>query len=94
MRIMFGMFLFAFWVFSTLECEVVIFTKFRLACVHVRALKYLDVLVLHRACVLCMCVLCMPNVMSVGFTYNVNHVIMTSSVFVFHLCHTGMRLVA
>ena len=38
---MFGMFLFAFWVFSTQKCEVVIFAQFGLACVHARPLNYL-----------------------------------------------------
>ena len=49
MRIMFGMFLFAFWVFSAQKCEVVIFAKFGSACLHTRPLNYLDTLVLHRA---------------------------------------------
>ena len=41
-RIMFGMFPFAFWVFSTPKCEAVIFAKFRLACMPSRPLKFLD----------------------------------------------------
>ena len=45
---MFGMFLFAFWVFSTQKCEVAIFAKFELACMHARPLKYLDMVFLHR----------------------------------------------
>ena len=53
MGIKFGMFWFAFWVFSTQECEAVIFAEFRLACLHARPLKYLDALVLHRTCVPC-----------------------------------------
>ena len=54
MRIMFGMFWLAFWVFGTQEGELVIFAKFRLACMHARSLNYLDTLVLHRACGPCM----------------------------------------
>ena len=46
---MFGMFLFAFWVFSTQKCEVVIFAQFGLACVHARPLNYLDALTSPRA---------------------------------------------
>ena len=55
MRIMFGMFLFEFWVLSTWKCEVVIFAKFRSACVHARPLNYLDVLILVRGCAPCSC---------------------------------------
>ena len=36
MGIMFGMFSFAVWVFSTQKYEAVIFSKFELACVHTR----------------------------------------------------------
>ena len=84
MRIMFDMFLFAFWVFSTQKCVAVIFAKFGLACMYTRPLKSLHVRnhgfahVLH-----------MPNV--TGFIYNANHVIMTSSMFAFHLYHIGKR---
>ena len=39
----------------------------------------------------CACVSCMTHMASLGFTYNVDHVIMMSSAFVFHLCHVGMR---
>ena len=49
MGIMFGMFWFVFWVFSTQKCEAVIFAKFGLACMHTRPLDYLGALVLHRA---------------------------------------------
>ena len=34
---------------------------------------------------------CMPNVMSLGFAYGANHIIMTSLAFAFHSCHVGMR---
>ena len=50
MRIMFGMFLFVFWVFSTQQCEAVMIAKFRSACMHTRPLNYLDVLILLRGC--------------------------------------------
>ena len=52
--IMFGMFWFAFWVFSTQKCEAGIFTRLGSACVYTRPLRYLDALVLHRAHVPCM----------------------------------------
>ena len=45
---MFGMF-FAFWVFSAQKCGAVIFSKFELACMHARPLRYLDMLYLFRA---------------------------------------------
>ena len=32
----------------------------------------------------------LSNVTSLGFAYNVNHVIMTSSAFMFYPCHIGM----
>ena len=50
---MFGMFLFAFWVFSTQKCEVVNFPKFELACMHAQPLGYLDTPYLFRAHVPC-----------------------------------------
>ena len=92
MRIMFGMFWLAFWVFSTQKCEAVIFAKLVLACMHARPLKYLDVLVFYRACASCMHAHIMHARHDITiFTYNVNHVIMTSSEFTFHSCHVGMR---
>ena len=54
MGLMFGMFLFAFQVFSTPKCEDVIFSKFELVCVHARPLRYLDMLIFYRACAPCM----------------------------------------
>ena len=92
MGIMFGMFLFAFWVFSTQNCEAVIFTQFKLACMHARPLEYLDMLFLHRACVPCTCV-CIAHARCdvTRFAYNASHIIMTSSAFAFHSCHIGMR---
>ena len=63
-----------------------------LVCMHARPLNYLDTLVLqehmrhvHK------CVLYMPDMMSLGFTYNVNHVIMMSVAFALHSCHIGIR---
>ena len=91
MGIMFGMFL--FWVFSTSECEAVIFAKFELACVHPRPLDYLDdALVLHRPHEPCMCTgIAHARHEITRFAYNVNHIIMMSLAFVFHSCHIGMR---
>ena len=92
MGIMFGMFLFAFRVFNTKKCEAVIFTKFELACMYTRPLEYLDTIFLHRACAPCMLMhIVHPKHDVTRFTYNVNHVIMTSLSFAFHLCHVGMR---
>ena len=82
MGIMFGMFWSAFWVFSTQKCEAVIFAKFRLACMHTRKLDYLDTLVLHRACAPFMHAhIAHARCEITRFAYNVNHIIMTSSVF-------------
>ena len=53
MRIMFGMFLFAFWVIRTPKCEVVIFPKFQLACMHAGHLKYIGMPILLKACTPC-----------------------------------------
>ena len=55
MGIMFGMFSFAFQVFSTQNGEVVTFSKFELACMHFRLLGYLDVQYLLREHAPCMC---------------------------------------
>ena len=92
MRIMFDMFLFAFWVFSTQKHVVVIFTKFDLACVHARQFKHLEAPILVRAHAPCtMHASHMPNMTSHGLAYNVNHIIMMSSAFTFHSCYVGMR---
>ena len=91
MRIMFGM-LFAFWVFSTQKCETFIFAKFGLTFMHVSPLNYLDTqFCREHMCHTCTHMSCMHNVTLLGFTYNVNHVIMTSPVFAFHSCHKEMR---
>ena len=66
---MFGMFSFAFWVFSTQKCEAVIgvVPKFESACIPVRPLEYLVChFYLEHACHACMCVTHMSNVMSQG----------------------------
>ena len=86
MGIMFGMFLFAFWVFITQKCEVVIFPKFNSACMHARPLIYLDAPYLFGAHAPCTHVHTAHARHDVkGFTNNVNHIIMMSVVFAFHL---------
>ena len=89
---MFGMFSFAFWVFRTLKCEVVNFIKFKSAGIPVRLFKYLDTPILIIAHVPCMC-MCNAHAHHdiTRFTYDVNHVTMTSPAFVFHLCHVETR---
>ena len=92
MGIMFGMFYFAFWVFGTWKCEVVIFTKFKSACMHARPLDFLDMLFLHRAHTPCMCTHVVHARCNVTrFAYNTNHIIMMASAFMLHSCHIGMR---
>ena len=91
MGIMFGMFSFAFQVCSTQKCEVVIFSKFEPACVHARPLRYLDVRYkLEHMCHACVCD-AHARCDVTRFTYNVNHVIMMSSAFVFYSCHILLR---
>ena len=89
---MFGMLLFAFWVFSTQKCVAVNFPKFESAYVPIRPLEYLGALFLLRAHVPCMCV-CNPHAQCdvTRFAYDANHVIMMSPAFAFHLCHVRMR---
>ena len=92
MRIMFGMFLFALWVFSTQKCEAVMFVIFGSACVHARPLNYLDVPVLLRARAPCPCACIMHAQHNVTRVHiNVNHVIMMSLAFTFHSCQLKMR---
>ena len=85
---MFGMFSFAFWVIRALKCEVVNFVKFKSAGIPIRPFKYLDMPILIIACAPCTCA---HNVHAHHdirrFTYDANHVIMTSPAFAFHLCH-------
>ena len=79
---------FAFWVFSTQILEAVIFAQFGLAC---RPLGYLDVLFyidrMHHVHA------CVKNARCAitRFAYNASHIIMTSAVFAFYLCHIGMK---
>ena len=87
MGIMFGMFLFAFQIFSTWRCEAVIFPKFESACVHARPLRYLDMPYIFKAHAPCMCTCDVHARCDVTrFAYNVNHIIMMSSVSMFHSC--------
>ena len=89
---MFGMFVFAFWVIRTLKCEVVNFFKFESAGVPVRLMEYLDMPILIIAHVPCMCTHDAHAHCDVTrFTYDANHVTITSPAFVFHSCHVEMR---
>ena len=77
MGIMFGMFSFAFQVFSTQKGEVVIFSKFELACMHARLLGYLVVPYLSREHAPCMHMHDMHARLT-RFTNNASHVTMMS----------------
>ena len=92
MEIMFGMFLFEFWVFSNQKYELANFPKFELACMHASPLGDLDMPYLYRAHVPCMRA-CDPHARCdiTRFTNKANHIILTSSVLAFHLCYVGMR---
>ena len=91
MRNMFGMFSFAFWVISTPKCAVVNFLKFELASIPIRPFEYLSVPISLRAHAPCMCMHNMHAHHDVTrFTYDVNHVTMTSPAFMFHSCHVRM----
>ena len=89
---MFGMFSFAFWVIRALQCEVVNFLKFKVAGVPVRPIEYLDMPILIIACAPCMC---MHDAHAhhdiTKFTYDANHITMTSPAFAFHSCHIETR---
>ena len=61
-----GMFLFAFWVFSTQKCEAVNFPKCESAYVNARPFGYLGMPFLLRACAPCMCTACMLTMTSQG----------------------------
>ena len=89
---MFGMFSFAFWVFSALKHEGVNFIKFELAGVPVRPFEYLDVPILIIACMSCICA-CNTHAYHdiTRFAYDANHVTMMSPAFGFHLCHVERR---
>ena len=85
---MFGMFSFAFWVIRALKCEAVNFIKFESAGIPIRPFEYLDVSILIIAHAPCMHTHDTHAHCDVTrFAYDVNHVTMTSPVFVFHLCH-------
>ena len=89
---MFGMLLFAFWVFRALKCEAVNFLKFESAGIPDRPIEYLDAPILIIACTPCMGA-CNAHAYCdiTRFAYDGNHVAMTSPVFVFHSCHIEMR---
>ena len=89
---MFGMFLFAFWVFRALKCEAVNFIVLKSAGIPLRLFEYLDKPILIIACVPCMCTHDTHAHHDITrFTYDANHVTMTTPVFAFHLCHVEMR---
>ena len=89
---MFGMFLFPFWVFRALKCEAVNFPKFKLAGIPVSPFEYLDALILIIAHAPYTCVHDAHAHHDVTwFTYDANHVTMTSPAFTFHSCHIGRR---
>ena len=92
MRNMFGMFSFAFCVFSTHKCEAVNFLEFWSACVNARPHRYFGVLFLIIACAPCTFSDAHANHDVTRFAYDANHVTMTSPAFAFHLWHGGMRL--
>ena len=75
-----------------LKCEVVIFSKFRSACVHARPLDYLDVLVLHTAHAPCTHThVLYARCDATRFAYNANHIVIMSLSFAFHSSHVGMK---
>ena len=86
------MFLFAFWVISTQKCVVVNFLKFESAGIPIKPFEYLGMPILLIAHVPCMSAHDAHAHHDIKiFTYDVNHVTMTSPVFAFHSCHVGMR---
>ena len=89
---MYGMFLFAYWVFRALKCEVVNFIKFKTAGIPVRPFKYLDTPILIIAHGPCTCA-CDAHAQRdvTRFAYDANHVTMTSPAFAFHLCDVERR---
>ena len=87
-----GMFSFAFWVIRALKCVVVIFPKFESAGIPVRLFEYLDAPILIIACAPCMHSRDAHAQRDITtFTYDANHVTMTSPAFAFHSCYVGMR---
>ena len=92
MKNMFGMFSLAFWVIRTLICEAVNFPKFESAGVPVWLFEYLSMPLLIIAHVPCTHACNMHAHHDITrFTYDANHVTMTSPAFTFHSCHIGMR---
>ena len=89
---MFGMFSFAFWVITALNCEAVNFINFESAGVPVRPFKYLNapILIIAHAPCPCMCDAHAQHDVA-RFAYDANHVTMTSPVFAFHSCDIEMR---
>ena len=89
---MFGMFLFAFWVFGALKCEVVNFVNFKMDGIPIRPFEYLDMPILIIACAPCTCT-CDAHAHHdiTRFTYDATHITMMSPAFVFHLCHIRRR---
>ena len=89
---MFGMFLFAFWVFSTWKCEVVNFLMFWSACMNARPHGFLGMPFLNIAHAPHTCV---HNAYAqcdvTRFTYDVNHITMMSPEFAICSWHVGMR---
>ena len=89
---MFGMFSFAFWVVRTLKCEAVNFLKFESAGIPIWPFEYLSAPILIIACVPCMCAHDTHAHHDITrFTYDANHVSMTSPAFAFHSCHVELR---
>ena len=89
---MFGMFMAAFWVIRTLKWEAVNLLKFESAGIPVRPFEYLSAPIIIIAHV--------PSIHACNvhahcdvtrFTYDVNHVTMTSPTFAFHSCHVELR---
>ena len=89
---MFGMFSFAFWVIRALKCEAVNFVKLESAGVPIRPFEYLDapiLIIAHAPCMRTHDTHAHRDV--TRFTYDVNHITVTSPVFMFHLCHVERR---
>ena len=89
---MFGMFPFASWVIRTLKCEGINIPKVELTGIPVRPFECLRAPILIIACVPCMHVSNTHARCDVTrFTYDANHITITSPAFTFHSCHIEMR---
>ena len=86
------MFLHAFQVIRALKSMVVNFLKFESAGVPVRPFEYLCAPILLIAHAPCMH-MCDAHAHCdiTRFAYDVNHITMMSTAFMFHSCHVGMR---